>query len=217
MSLLDTIDAARQEATAAADGRTIKEKPEVSNADAPAYDPMSLGKRTAANGKLATEAGASVRTAAKKSNQALGTMSKEERKAEKRRRREEEDLRSRAYDIILRADEGYKKTERMWWILLGIGFSCTVVSLIAAYALNDGTGSTAAVSVIALVLAYVFIIAGFVYDIWKRRPFRKAAEKRVAGMTNKRVADLLEADRQERLAEEAKKAAAKAEKNAAKK
>ena len=53
MSLRSTIDAARKEAKEVAADRSVpKEKSEEKKAgDKPTYDPMNLGKRTAANAK----------------------------------------------------------------------------------------------------------------------------------------------------------------------
>ena len=120
MSLRSTIDAAREEAKEVAADRSVsKEKPEEKKAgDKPTYDPMNLGKRTAANAKPVSEAGASVRTGSGKSKANIATMSKEQKKAEKQRRREEEDIRTRAYDIALRSNPDYKRTERVWWCIV---------------------------------------------------------------------------------------------------
>ena len=174
---------------------------------------MNLGKRTAANAKPVSEAGASVRTGSGKSKANLATMSKEQKKAEKQRRREEEDIRTRAYDIALRSNPDYKRTERVWWVLLGIGFAMTILSLVMAYAFPAEASSTDSMqgilAIASLVLAYVFIIGGFVYDLVKRRPFRKAAERKVQGMTDKKLAELFEADRQRRIADEEARAAKK--------
>lgn len=216
MSLRSTIDAAREEAKEVAADRSVsKQKPEEKSAKAE-YDPMSLGKRTAATAKPVSEAGSSVRTSSGKSKANLATMSKEQKRAEKQRRREEEDLRTRAYDIALRSNPEYKKTDRMWWILLGIGFAMTVLSLVMAYAFPAEANSTSStqgvLAVASLVLAYVFIIGAFVYDLVKRRPFRKAAERRVQGMTDKKLAELFEAERKRRIAEEDAHAAKKAAK-----
>jgi hypothetical protein len=200
MSLRDTIDAARQEAKQVADDRTIskdKDKAEDDKPEVAAYDPMKLGKRTAANGKPVTEAGASVRTGSGRASvEKQLTMTKEEKKAARREERAREDARTSAYDIVLHSTEGYKKTEKVWWILLGIGFACTIVSLVVAYAFpSTENGSWQSYTTIgALIGAYAFIIAAFVYDLVKRRPFRKAAEKRVAGMNDKRVAEFLAED-----------------------
>lgn len=218
MSLRSTIDAAREEAKEVAADRSVpKEKADDKKASVKTeYDPMNLGKRTAANAKPATEAGASVRTGSGSSKANIATMSKDQKKAEKQRRREQEDLRTRAYDIVLRANPDYKKTDRMWWILLGIGFAMTILSLVMAYVFPAEANSTAStqgiLAVVSLVLAYVFIIGAFIYDLVKRRPFRKAAERKVQGMTDKKLAELFEAERQRRIAEEEAHAAKKAAK-----
>ena len=78
MSLRSTIDAAREEAKEVAADRSVpKEKADDKKASAKTeYDPMNLGKRTAANAKPATEAGASVRTGNGSSKANIATMSK---------------------------------------------------------------------------------------------------------------------------------------------
>ena len=77
MSLRSTIDAAREEAKEVAADRSVpKEKADDKKASVKTeYDPMNLGKRTAANAKPATEAGASVRTGSGSSKANIATMS----------------------------------------------------------------------------------------------------------------------------------------------
>ena len=107
-------------------------------------------------------------------------MSKEAKKAEQRKQREKEDFRNRGYDLVLRSNPEYKRSEKVWWILLGIGFGMTIVSLVMVYVFPSAdtalTTFSGVVSVGSLVLAYGFIIGGFIYDWVKRRPMRKAAE-----------------------------------------
>ncbi len=221
MSLRDTIEGARSEAKENVSNLGLKKKDEDKKDDeakVAAYDPFNPGKSSAATGRPKTEAGSSVRAEGKYKGATpleRSSMSKEEKKAERARERAREDQRTRAYDLILKANPEYKRTEKVWWIVLGIGFGCTVVSLLTAYFLGgQDLGTTSGiVSVVFLVLAYVFIIGGFVYDLVKRRPCRKAAEKRLSGMNDKHVADFLaQADKAAEEQAEAK-AAAKAEKS----
>ena len=142
---------------------------------------------------------------------------KEARKEEKRRQREEEDFRQRGYDLILRSNEKYRRTDRTWWILIGVGFGMTIVSLILVWAFPaDSTNYQTIVgiaSVASLVLAYGLIIGAFVYDWRVRRPVRKAAERKVASYSDKKLAELFE---EQRRRENAADAARQAEKEAAK-
>ena len=243
MSLRDTIDGARKEAQEAggltgnvkssaapkADKAERGAKAEKSGKDeAEKRDPMTTRSyhSSAAGAKPSREAGSTVRTASSGSaSTGLGgglfggggtPAQKEARKEEKRRQREEEDFRQRGYDLILRSNEEYRRTDRTWWILIGVGFGMTIVSLILVWAFPaDSTNYQTIVgiaSVASLVLAYGLIIGAFVYDWRVRRPVRKAAERKVAGYSDKKLAELFE---EQRRRENAAEAARQAEKEAA--
>lgn len=212
MSLRDTIEGARDEAKANADGMTAKAKAKeekAEKADVPAYDPFSNVKSSAAGAKPAREAAASVRMEGERPRKSTVAMTKEEKKAAKAEERRLEDLRNQAYDFILRDNGAYKKTDRTWWILLGTGFAFTIASLLLAWLFPDGAKDYSSIqgigAVVTLVLAYGFIIAAFIYDLRKRRPYRKAAEKRLQGMSDKKVEEYLEAEWVQRAKEADKK------------
>ena len=212
MSLRDTIEGARDEAKANADGMTVKAKDKDEKADkpeVPAYDPFSNVKSSAAGAKPAREAAASVRMEGERPKKSTLAMTKEEKKAAKAEERRAEDLRNQAYDFLLRDSGAYKKTDRTWWILLGTGFGFTIASLLLAWLFPEGARDYASAqgiaAIVTLVLAYGFIIAAFVYDLRKRRPFRKAAEKRLQGMSDKKVEEYLEAEWAKRAKEADKK------------
>lgn len=219
MSLRDTIEGARREAEGNVVGRPKKEAEAVTGGEDERH---GFSRSSAAKARPAREAASSVRTASSSSAGAGGGLfggageTKEQKKERKRREREESDLRNRVYDAVLRGIDGYRKTERTFWVFVGVGFGLAVISL----AINWATGGTTDISSPAgaagagtLVLAYVFIIAGIVYDFAKRRPFRKQAQARVSGLTDKKLLDLYE---RERAAEE-KRAAERAERKAARK
>ncbi len=200
MSLRDTIEGARSEAKENVVDLKPKKKDGEKDDEAkkvPAYDPFQPGKSSAATGRPKAEAASSVRLEGKHKEATpleRSSMTKEEKKAERARERAREDMRTRAYDVLLKSNPDYKKTEKVWWIVLSIGFGCTLVSLLVAYFMDGGQslGTNAGnISIVFLVLAYVFIIGGFIYDLVKRRPLRKAAEKRLSGMNDKRVAEFL--------------------------
>ena len=245
MSLRDTIDGARKEAQeAGALTGNVKsaapkaEKPErgakaekPGKDEAEKRDPMTTRSyhSSAAGAKPSREAASTVRAASSGSSTGMGGMGgglfgggstpaeKEARKEEKRRQREEEDFRQRGYDLILRSNEKYRRTDRTWWILIGVGFGMTIVSLILVWAFPaDSTNYQTIVgiaSVASLVLAYGLIIGAFVYDWRVRRPVRKAAERKVASYSDKKLAELFE---EQRRRENAADAARQAEKEAAK-
>ena len=243
MSLRDTIDGARKEAQeagglsgnvkTAASAKAPKDErgtkaDKSSKDDAEKRDPMTSRSyhSSAAGAKPSREAASTVRTASSGSTPVMGgglfggggtPAQKEARKEEKRKQREEEDFRQRGYDLILRTNEEYRRTERTWWILIGVGFGMTIVSLILVWAFPaDSTNYQTIVgiaSVASLVLAYGLIIGAFVYDWRVRRPVRKAAERKVAGYSDKKLAELFE---EQRRRENAAAAARQAEKDAAK-
>ena len=205
MSLRDTIDGARREAEGNVVGRPKKE---AENLGAGEEEKKGFSRSSAAKAKPTREAAASVRTASKpKQSSSLGgaAETKEEKRERKRREREEQDFRNRAYDILLRSNDDYKRTERVFWIILGAGLALAVISLVCVYLFGqspDMSSWQGILSVGSLVAAYGFMIASFIYDWAKRRPYRKQTESRVRGLSDKKLLDLLE---QERAKEMAKK------------
>lgn len=201
MSLRDTIEGARDEAKSTVDAMTKKtaaaeEKDKAKEGDAPAaYDPFKSGKATAAGAKPSREAAASVRMEGERPKKSVALMTKEEKKAARAEERSIEDARNQAYDYLLRLDDAYAKTDKTWWILLGIGFAMTIISLFLTFVFPAEVKEIHTVqgvlSIVTLVLAYGFIISAFIFDWRKRRPFRKAAEKRMQKMSDKRVYEFL--------------------------
>ena len=216
MSLKDTIEGARREAEGNAVGRPKKEAEAIGTGE---EEKKGFSRSSAAKARPAREAASSVRIESKpKSSGGFGGPSetKDEKRERKRRERVEEDVRNRAYDLVLRSIPGYKETEKVFWITLGAGLVLAVLSLAAAAAFGENTDVSTPqgfISVASLVLAYVCIIGGFIYDMVRRRPFRKRAEAQVRSLSDKKILELFEKDRKEREA----KAAARAEKKAAKK
>lgn len=216
MSLRDTIEGARREAQENASGMPKREKKDKKAEAAREADGERQGfvRPSAAKAKPAREAASSVRVASKPTSK--GVLGKPETKEEKRERRrkerEQEDLRNRAYDLILRSIPGYKKTERIFWITLGAGMALAVVSLVSAGVFGENPDLTTwqgMLSVGSLVLAYACIIGGFIFNLVKCRPFRREAEARVRGLTDKKMAELFERDQLERVARQAEKDARK--------
>lgn len=199
MSLRDTIEGARDEAKSTVDAMTKKTaaaEEKGKEGDAPAaYDPFKSGKATAAGAKPSREAAASVTMEGERPKKSVALMTKEEKKAARAEERSIEDARNQAYDYLLRLDDAYTKTDKTWWILLGIGFAMTIISLFLTFVFPAEVKEIKTVqgvlSIVTLVLAYGFIISAFIFDWRKRRPFRKAAEKRMQKMSDKRVYEFL--------------------------
>ena len=219
MSLRDTIEGARSEASLP----SSKSESESTTAR------KGAGRGSAANAKPSREKAASVRTVSASSKKAASTMAsmpgakktkeqKEAERAERRKQREEEDYKNQAFQLLLNKSSEYKKSERTWWVLLGIGFIATVFSLVSTFLFpvedGDYTSMRGVVSIAFLALAYVFIIASFVYDWRKRRPIRKEVEAKMAGMSNRKIAALFAEERKAELERNATKEAARAERAA---
>lgn len=199
MSLRDTIEGARDEAKSTVDAMTKKTsaaEEKGKDGDAPAaYDPFKSGKATAAGAKPSREAAASVTMEGERPKKNVALMTKEEKKAARAEERSIEDARNQAYDYLLRLDDAYTKTDKTWWILLGIGFVMTIISLFLTFVfpaeVKEVNTVQGVLSIVTLILAYGFIISAFIFDWRKRRPFRKAAEKRMQKMSDKRVYEFL--------------------------
>ncbi len=213
MSLRETIDGARREAQENTVGLPKKETEAIKDDD----EKKGFSRKSAANAKPAREAASSVRISSKPKKSMVGAPAetKEQKKERKRKEREQDDLRNRAYDLVLRSIPGYKASEKTFFILMGVGFGLAVISLIAGYVLegNDNYTTTQGVlSVVSLVAAYAFIIGSFIYDLVKRRPYRREAEARVQGLTEKKIMDLFEKERSAQSAKRAQKEADKSKK-----
>ena len=223
MSLLDTIKGAAAEASANEKAATTSKDKEAAKAKSKdkSKDKKadSSTKRTmrgsAASAKPKREAASSVREASKPAKKEL---TKEEKKAQRAKQREEDDLRATVTQILLTKDEAYQRTERIWWILIGGGFVCTLISAVINYSLapNDTTGVWAIVGIVLIALAYILIIGSFIYGMVMRSKKRKPIEARVASMNERKMTQIVEEDYAERAAKKAEKEAAKAAKKAEK-
>ena len=211
MSLRDTIEGARREAEGNAVGRPSKE---AEATVAPEEEKRGFSRSSAAKARPAREAASSVRVASKPKAASI-TETKEEKRERRRLEREEQDMRNRAYDLILRANPEYRQTERVFWIVIGVGFVLAIISLVAAYAFGDQPDTTTwqgVVSVGSLVLAYIFIIGGFIYDLVKRRPIRKRVDAQLRNLSDKKLLEIFERDREAQLKRKAEKEAEKSKK-----
>ena len=199
MSLLDTIKGAREEAQEA--GTLLSSKKDegttaAAEGDAPSTS-AGFSRRSTARAKPTREAAGSVRTSAK----SQAEMSKEEKKAAREAKRTEEDLLYEAKKAYLNKSDAYRFTQRVWWGLLGGGMVCSVISFLIMRNMqsNGGNESMATASVVLMVLAYVLIIGAFIYDLIKVRPLRNEANEKLAGMSKKRLNQLI-AEEEERKA-----------------
>ncbi len=228
MSLRDTIEAARKEAEEAGNipgsGSSRKGEEQVKAETEERPEHTGFSKKSVTRARPAREAAQGVRVVDQskvrsgKPGKPESEMTKEERKEVRRTRRELQDRRAAASRIILKKNPDYSKGQRIWWILIGFGFACTIISTVmVSYFPNAeaGFGSLAGIlSLILIVVAYGAIIAALVYDFRKVRPLRNATDDLVASMTEKKVASILEEGDLEANRKSAEKAKAKAAKNA---
>lgn len=168
--------------------------------DKPVKTGMARGG--ASQAKPAREAAGSVRVVHTRKDKIFGTstvnMTKEEKKALKRKEREEQDTVMALSDMVTKNNPVYRKRRYIWWILLGAGVACIFISFAASYWMSmqgetayDTSKAIGVVAVVSLVLAYVGIIAGFVWDWTKLRPIRNQTEEEISRMSEKRRAALV--------------------------
>ena len=102
----------------------------------------------------------------------------------------------------------YRRTDRVFWVLVGVGMVFAIVSLVAMYRfgeVDDVTSPVGIASTVSLLLAYGCIIGAIIFDFVKRRPFRKQAQARVGTLSEKKLVELFEQERAAQLARQAAK------------
>ena len=211
MSLRETINAAKREAQEANAPLAKKDEKDAADED----ERSGFSKRSVTRAKPAREAASGVRVvgASGSSRKSSGSgkapveMTKDEKKRARRERRDEADRRASASQIVLKQIPGYKRSQRVWWGLLGTGFVCTIISWLLPnlfpQQVNEGTTPMGVAVFIMLVAAYALIISAFVYDWRVVRPMRKKAEATTGAMTNKKVTKVLRGEANEIAREQA--------------
>ena len=172
-----------------------------------------ITRKSPTKAKPVREDASSVRVVAKKKNPDGSTstagMTKEEKKEVRRAEREEEDIFNSLTNAMLKADELYTSRRRMWWVFLGLGLVFVVAAFVSGYIgapdgsnMYDLSTTGGVLSVVSLVLAYVFIITSLVYEWMKIRPIRNEKQDKVTSLSPKKrramLADLYEADERKR-------------------
>ena len=172
-----------------------------------------ITRKSPTKAKPVREAASSVRVVAKKKNPDGSTstvgMTKDEKKEVRRAEREEEDIFNSLTNAMLKADELYTSRRRMWWVFLGLGLVFVVAAFVSGYIgapdgsnMYDLSTTGGVLSVVSLVLAYVFIITSLVYEWMKIRPIRNEKQGKVTSLSPKKrramLADLYEADERKR-------------------
>lgn len=173
-----------------------------------------MTRKSPTKAKPVREAAGSVRVVAKKKNPDGSTstvgMTKEEKKEVRRAEREEEDVFNTLTNAMLKRDELYTSRRRIWWVFLALGLVFVVASFASGYIgapdgsnMYDLSTTGGILSVVSLVLAYVFIITSLVYEWMKIRPLRNETQNRIAGLSPKKrratLAEFYEEDERKRV------------------
>ncbi len=209
MTLRETIEAAKLEAQEAGSIFTSKESKEE---EPEKRESTGFSKRSTARAKPVSSAASSVRVVSAedakmgRSGKKTSEMTKEERKAERAAVRDREDLMTSAASILLKRDEEYKRNQRIWWILLGIGLALSLIALGINYLLSHGQQSEqlVVVAMVTIVMAYVSIIAAFIFDLTKSRPIRRRVDGEVKSMSRKKLEQIVREDAEEKAAKKNK-------------
>ena len=179
-----------------------------------------MTRKSPTKAKPVREAGSSVRVVTKKKNADGSTstagMTKEEKKEVRRAEREEEDIFNTLTNALLKRNELYAKRRRIWWVFLALGLVFVVCSFASGYIgaadvsnMYNLQTTGGILSVVSLVLAYVFIITSLVYEWMKIRPLRNETQEKVASLSSKKrreqLANLYEEDERERVAKKSGK------------
>lgn len=180
-----------------------------------------FARKSASSAKPARAAAGSVRVepssskARRKSlekGEDLSNLSKEEKRARKQQMRAQEDRVYSATNILMKSDEDYLKRRRVWWVLLGVGMGVILLLWVWLFAGGKGGDITSAAQVAVIVVAYVIIIAAFVYDFARIRPLRNLYRTRAEGMSERALIALIEKSAAEDDRKRAEREAAKAAK-----
>ncbi|MBR2682228.1 MAG: hypothetical protein IKE22_03070 [Atopobiaceae bacterium] len=209
MTLRETIEAAKLEAQEAGSIFTSKESKEE---EPEKRESTGFSKRSTARAKPVSSAASSVRVVSAedakmgRSGKKTSEMTKEERKAERAAVRDREDLMTSAASILLKRDEEYKRNQRIWWILLGIGLALSLIALGINYLLSHGQQSEqlVVVAMVTIMMAYVSIIAAFIFDLTKSRPIRRRVDGEVKSMSRKKLEQIVREDAEEKAAKKNK-------------
>ena len=193
MSLKDTIQGAREEATANGNPfERAKEGRGTADGAAPAASGQGFTRKSASRAKPRREAAAGVRmVSASGKSKSKKDMTKEEAKAERKHDREVSDLRYNVTQKVLEERDDYAKAHRLWMRLLMAGIGCMVGSVVL-YLIVQNMGTNAPeilglAGITVMVGAYGLTIGALVYDWRKIRPMRKDVEKYVDSMSEKRL------------------------------
>lgn len=183
------------------------------------HEYTGAARKSASSAKPARAAASSVRVVPATSKErrrelqqgeSLEGMSKEEKKARKQEMRLREDRMMSAANILMKRDDEYNKKRYIFWALVIVGMVVALaVWLLMSF--SPTIGQSPVVQFGGIIIAYAAVIGGFIYDLVAIRPIRNYYKATVAGMTDRKVLDVLEESAKEDERKRAEKKAAKDE------
>lgn len=197
MSLMDTIKGAREEAGASNPfERPSKDAKNVDAQGAANADGGQSGqgfvRKSVGRAKPSRKAAEGVRmeTASGKPK-SKKDLTKEEMKAERKHSREVDDLRYNVTQKLLEEKPEYKAARKNWWRFL-IGGLVFMVLAIIQYGIVSAQGSSAPTwlaitSMGCMVISYIVLIIGIIYDWRIIHPMRRDVESYVKSMSERRL------------------------------
>lgn len=183
------------------------------------HEYTGAARKSASSAKPARAAASSVRVVPATSKErrrelqqgeSLEGLSKEEKKARKQEMRLREDRMMSAANILMKRDDEYNKKRYIFWALVIVGMVVALaVWLLMSF--SPRIGQSPVVQFGGIIIAYAAVIGGFIYDLMAIRPIRNYYKATVAGMTDRKVLDVLEESAKEDERKRAEKKAAKDE------
>ena len=183
------------------------------------HEYTGAARKSASSAKPARAAASSVRVVPATSKErrrelqqgeSLEGLSKEEKKARKQEMRLREDRMMSAANILMKRDDEYNKKRYIFWALVIVGMVVALaVWLLMSF--SPTIGQSPVVQFGGIIIAYAAVIGGFIYDLVAIRPIRNYYKATVAGMTDRKVLDVLEESAKEDERKRAEKKAAKDE------
>ncbi len=183
------------------------------------HEYTGAARKSASSAKPARAAASSVRVVPATSKErrrelqqgeSLEGLSKEEKKARKQEMRLREDRMMSAANILMKRDDEYNKKRYIFWALVIVGMVVALaVWLLMSF--SPTIGQSPVVQFGGIIIAYAAVIGGFIYDLVAIRPIRNYYKATVAGMTDRKVLDVLEESAKEDERKRAEKRAVKDE------
>ncbi len=183
------------------------------------HEYTGAARKSASSAKPARAAASSVRVVPATSKErrrelqqgeSLEGLSKEEKKARKQEMRLREDRMMSAANILMKRDDEYNKKRYIFWALVIVGMVVALaVWLLMSF--SPTIGQSPVVQFGGIIIAYAAVIGGFIYDLVAIRPIRNYYKATVAGMTDRKVLDVLEESAKEDERKRAEKKAVKDE------